>query len=134
MRVVNETFWRPVLHPVMATVVLMVVTLVGLTRIIQTCVASCEALFLQRIQYPRFDVRRKIHRNANRLSPVCDDSLAGYHASRRPCIQYPSSRAGESLAPHLARSRHPTMTSTTASSWGWSGGLRTLDAEQEEQR
>src|SRR2546427_13179515 len=36
--------------------------------------APYEALFLQRIQYPRFDVREKIRCNASGLSPVCDQS------------------------------------------------------------
>jgi len=46
---------------------------IRLTRIIQTCVAPCEALFLQRIQYLRSADREKIRRSGKRLPSVAPD-------------------------------------------------------------
>src|SRR5882762_8711814 len=64
-----------------------------LTRIIQTCIAACAALFLQRIQYPRSDDSPKKSLYDNGLALTALTRPSGYRASRRPCIQYPRSSA-----------------------------------------
>src|SRR5207248_10412599 len=67
---------------------------VRLTSIIQTRIASCEALCLQPIQYPRFANTTKIRRS--QLTSPTQLSQPGYPAPLRCGMQYPRSAPARS--------------------------------------